>query len=196
MVEASPQVGGLWKGWWQGVGGRRVSALALGSPAAAAQTMSYLRAPLPQLRLHRASLGGAPLTQLRRRPGAAARSYLAVTRAGGVATRCRVGDTGADAAVAMQTLRESLQRDWRLGIKEGSGQMVVSDGAPEVQTPPSGTDSEGDFWRVVGWKTYRSMGVLGHQISWDGASMHCWQRISAAAAQVLGRRGHQGRLGP
>lgn len=98
---------------------------------------------------------------------------------------CGVGKMAAEVALAMQVLRSVLQREWRLGVNEGSELMLVSRGAPEVQGPPSGTDAEGDCWNVAGWMPYRSMSILGHQISWDGSSAYCWQRTAAAAWRKL-----------
>lgn len=93
-----------------------------------------------------------------------------------------VVSTAAEVATAMQVSRAEVQREWRLGFKKRSGQMDVSRGAPEVQVPPAGANSNGDYWNVTGWTASRPMSVLGHQFAWDGVSTNCWHRAAAGRA--------------
>lgn len=54
-------------------------------------------------------------------------------------------------------------------------------GLPELQRPPDSTGEDGDFWRIAGWHAYRSLGVLGHCVAWDGPSGNCWHSTSTSA---------------
>lgn len=68
-----------------------------------------------------------------------------------------VGNTAAAAAAFVAVLRHELLRTWPLQVKEGSEQMVVCRGAPEVQRPPDGTDEK--VWAVVCTKDVRALCV-------------------------------------
>lgn len=77
-----------------------------------------------------------------------------------------------------------------------SEQMIVCRGAPELQPPPDGSDAEGDYWDICGWRTYRSVSVLGHTIVGSIVRILLAEHVGGGMARHQGRPGAGRRVAP